>query len=141
MASLQSHASANASAEPDRAEPRPLDRYRPLFEIGKGGMGSVEVALERGEAGFERIVALKRMLPDAARDPRRTEMFMREAKLAALLTHRNVVHAFELGEGDEPFMAMEYVEGEPLSRVLVAAKAAGFAIPPRLAAHLMAEVC
>ena len=93
------------------------DRYHSLFVIGRGGMGSVEVALERGANGFERVVALKTLLPEGARDSRHKEMFLREARLAALLGHSNVVHAFSFGElYGELFLAMEYVEGEPLSR-------------------------
>src|ERR1019366_6263570 len=74
------------------------DRYRSLFVIGRGGMGTVEVALERGPGGVERVGALKRLLPAAERDPRHKEMFLREARLAALLKHPNVVHAFPFGE-------------------------------------------
>ena len=105
-------------------------------------MGTVEVALERGANGFERIVALKRLLPEGARDPRHKEMFLREARLAALLAHPNVVHAYAFGElyGD-PFMAMEYVEGEPLSHLLRAARAAGRELPAGLVAHVLGEAC
>jgi serine/threonine-protein kinase len=118
------------------------DRYHSLFVVGRGGMGRVEVALERGEGGFERIVALKRLLPEGAKDPRRKEMFLREARLAALLTHPNVVHAFAFGDlSGELFLAMEYVEGEPLSRVVSAAKEGGEALDPTLVAHVLAEVC
>jgi serine/threonine-protein kinase len=100
-------------------------------------MGTVEVALERGPQGFERIVALKRLLPESARNPRHKEMFLREARLAALLAHPNVVHAFAFGElCDELFLAMEYVEGEPLSGVLAATR-----LEPALVAHVLAEVC
>ena len=73
-------------------------RYRSLFEIGRGGMGTIEVALERAAGGFERIVALKRMHPVPVRDRRLGEMFLREARLAVWLTHTNVVHAFDFGE-------------------------------------------
>jgi hypothetical protein len=111
--------------------------YESLFAIGRGGMGSVEVALERGPDGFERVVALKRLLPESARNPRHKEMFLREARLAALLSHPNVVHAFAFGElCDELFLAMEYVEGEPLSGVLAAAP-----LDPALVAHVLAQVC
>jgi len=95
------------------------DRYCSLFLIGRGGMGTVEVALERGAGGFERVVALKRLLPEQARDPHHKQMFLREARLAALLRHPNVVHAFAFGElYGELFLAMEYVEGETLARAL-----------------------
>jgi len=119
------------------------DRYRSLFLLGRGGMGRIDVALERGRAGAtERIVALKRLLPESARDPRRKEMFLREARLGALLAHPNVVRAFAFGEiYDELFLAMEYVEGEPLSRVLAALREAGRKLDVGLTCHLVAEVC
>jgi serine/threonine-protein kinase len=117
------------------------DRYRSLFSIGRGGMGSVEVALERGAGSFTRVVALKRMHPEG-RDPRRVEMFLREARLAALLNHPNVVHAFDFGDIDgELFLAMEYVEGMTLSAVLKQAKAKEGGLVPALVAYTLAEVC
>ena len=117
-------------------------RYHSLFTIGKGGMGTVEVALERGSGGFERIVALKQLLPEGARDPRHKEMFLREARLAALLAHPNVVHAFAFGDlRGELFLAMEYVEGEPLSRILAVAREKEGGLAPAIVAHILAEVC
>lgn len=108
-------------------------------------MGSVEAALEVGDDGsetYQRVVALKRLLPDAARDKRRAEMFLREAKLAKLLDHPNVVRAFDYGEIDgELFLAMEYVEGQPLSRVLRALAEAGEELPVAAACYVLAEVC
>ena len=105
-------------------------------------MGTVEVAIERGGEGCERVVALKRLLPEGARDARHKEMFLREARLAALLAHPNVVHAFAFGElYGELFMAMEYVEGEPLSRVLRSGPQNDTGLPPTLVAHILAQVC
>jgi hypothetical protein len=118
-------------------------RYRSLFEIGRGGMGTIEVALERTGSGFERIVALKRMHPESARERRETEMFLREARLAAWLVHPNVVHAFAFGEIDgELFLAMEYVEGETLSAMVRAARErSSGALPPALVASVLADAC
>ena len=112
------------------------DKYRSLFVIGRGGMGAVEAAVESGR---DRVVALKRLLPEAARDARRAEMFLREAKVARLLEHPNVVRAFDYGEVDgELYLAMEYVEGQSLAVVLRALDAP---LPPAVTAHLLAEVC
>jgi hypothetical protein len=105
-------------------------------------MGSVEVALETKEGGGESVVALKRMLPNSVLDKRQTEMFLREAKLASLLVHPNIVHATSFGEiSGELFLVMEYIEGEPLSRVLAAARERdrGLALP--FVAHVLAEIC
>lgn len=124
---------------PERA---PLDRYRSLYAIGRGGMGVVEVALEQGENGFERVCALKRLLPEGARDKRHTDMFLREARLAALLSHPNVVHGFAFGEvNGEFFLAMEYVEGETLARLLTTLREKKEKLPAALAAFIVAEIC
>ena len=144
MAADSPAAAPRRGSEPPPASSRSSveDRYHSLFLIGRGGMGTVEVALERGRGGFERIVALKRMLPETSRDTRHKEMFLREAQLAALLAHPNVVHAFSFGElHGELFLAMEYVEGEPLSRVLTAARDKEGGLVPALAAHVLAEIC
>ncbi len=114
-----------------------LDRYRPLFVIGRGGMGKVEAAVERGVAGT-RVVALKRLLPHV-KDRRHTDMFLREARLAALLDHKNVVHALAYGQHDEELLfAMEYVEGETLSTLLGALRRP---LPPEVSAWILAELC
>ncbi len=115
-------------------------------------MGSVEAALEidpptsRPSSDkpheYERIVALKRLLPDAARDKRRVDMFLREARLAAMLNHPNVVTAYDYGEIDgELYLAMEYVEGQSLSRMLSALRESGETLPPEIAAYILSEVC
>ncbi len=139
---------AESGAVPTSLARRIDERYRSLYPIGRGGMGLVEVALELGPPGsdglpaFQRVVALKRLLPEGKRDKRHTEMFLREARLAALLKHPNVVHAFDFGEADEElFLAMEYIEGEPLSRVLAATRERGTGLDPALAAYVLAEIC
>ena len=118
-------------------------RYRSLFEIGRGGMGTIEVALEKNANGFERIVALKRLHPQSARERRQTEAFVREARLAVWLVHPSVVHAFDFGEIDgELFLAMEYVEGETLSAIVrVARERTNAPLPPELVASILADAC
>src|ERR1700733_5006992 len=97
---MEAMTSAQPASEQDQAAAviDVAEKFRSLFVIGRGGMGSVEVALERAGSEFQRVVALKRLLPEAARDKRHVDMFLREARLAALLSHPNVVHAFDFGE-------------------------------------------
>ena len=117
-----------------------LDRYRPLYVIGRGGMGTIEVAIDTGSRG---VVALKRMLP-GVRDRRHADMFMREARLATLLNHENVVHAFAFGEQDgELLIAMEYVAGETLARLQSDRNVGGApkGIPLDVAMFVLAELC
>ncbi len=131
-----------ATAQGERTRVDVAEKYRSLFIIGQGGMGSVEVALERAGTEFQRIVALKRMLPAAARDKRHVDMFLREARLAALLSHPNVVHAFDFGEAKgELYLAMEYVEGEPLSHVVTSAFEKEGRFAPALVAYIFSEIC
>jgi serine/threonine-protein kinase len=140
MVALSPAAAAEASIEPATRQVR--DRYHSLFVIGEGGMGRVEAALERGEAGFERVVALKRLLPKGPRDARHVEMFLREARIATQIRHPNVVHAFAFGEVEgELFLAMQYVAGEPLSRVLAVGRGRGSGLAPASAAWVLAEAC
>lgn len=114
-------------------------RYRTLFVLGRGGMGSVEAALQTDPA---RVVALKRLLPDAARDRRRVDMFLREARLATMLDHPNIVRAWDFGELDgELYLAMEFAEGPSLARLLRALRDAGEELPVAAAAWLVAEIC
>lgn len=121
-------------------------RYRLLFPLGHGGMGTVHLALDEAKGGVRRMVAVKRMLPGDAHEPHLVELFLREARLAVLLNHPNVVRAFEFGElEDEPYLAMEYVEGKTLEKVLVAARkgaAAGTGgLPAGIVASILADVC
>jgi eukaryotic-like serine/threonine-protein kinase len=126
----------------DGAEDRSASRFRSLFVVGRGGMGSIEVAIETPEDGAERVVALKRMLPSSVLDKRHTEMFLREAKLASMLAHPNVVHATSFGERDgELFLVMEYIEGEPLSRMVAVAQERGLTLALPVVAHVLADIC
>src|SRR5687768_13219144 len=72
-----------------------------IFErLGKGGMAMVHRAKKRGIAGFERVVALKRMLPHFADDANFVESFIREAKVASLLVHPNIAQIYDFGRID-----------------------------------------
>ena len=90
----------------------PFGQYVLLRRIARGGMAEVFLAQQRGLEGFDRRVAVKRILPQLADSPDFVKMFMGEARLAAQLSHPNVVHIYEFGKVDEDyFIAMEYVEG------------------------------
>ncbi len=97
-----------------------IAHYRVVSRLGEGGMGAVYLA---DDTRLGRRVALKVLPANVAADPDRMHRFVQEAKLASALTHPNVAYIYELGEssgetGEDPglrFLAMEYVEGEPLS--------------------------
>lgn len=94
------------------------DRFQLICEVGQGGMATVSLALMRGDAGFNKLVALKQPKPSLASDDEFLEMFLDEARLAARLNHPHVVQTYEVGRhGEKPFIAMEFLEGQPLHRI------------------------
>ena len=93
-------------------------KYRLLAQIGKGGMAEAFIANAAGPAGFNKLFVVKRMLATLSEDASYRAMFLQEARLAARLNHPNVVQTYEVGEEDGViYMAMEYLEGQPLHRV------------------------
>src|SRR5262245_12584934 len=93
-------------------------KYRLIAEIGRGGMADVVLAVAQGPAGFNKLVVIKKTLQDLAADPEILAMFLDEARLAARLNHPNVVQTYEVGqEDDRYFIAMEYLDGQPLHRI------------------------
>src|SRR5262245_53481619 len=96
-----------------------LGKYRLIAQIGHGGMAEVFLEVGRGPAGFNKLLVIKEIRPQLAQDPELLGMFLDEARLAARLSHANVVQTNEVGQdGDRYFIAMEYLEGQPLNRVL-----------------------
>jgi eukaryotic-like serine/threonine-protein kinase len=93
--------------------------YLVFDRLGVGGMATVHRAREHGIEGFERIVALKRLLPHLAEDASFVRSFVREAKLASLLRHANIVQLYELGRVNTTyFISMEYIDGRDIRRIL-----------------------
>ncbi len=102
-----------------------LGRYRLIAELARGGMGVVHVAVARGPAGFTKLLVVKELRGEFLDDPNFVRMFFEEARLAARLNHPNVVQTIEVGSaGRRPFIAMEYIEGQSLQRLVRRARAA-----------------
>ena len=113
-----------------------------LAPIAAGGMASVWAARLRGAAGFEKIVAVKTMLPELASEPEYRTMFLDEARVASKLRHPNVCETFDLGEQEGAlYMAMEWIDGTSLLRVLRGGSKAARPIAPALAARIVAGAC
>ncbi len=103
----------------EMAKPRRLGKYRFIAEIGHGGMAEVYLAVMEGPARFSKLIALKILREQFAEQTEGREMFLNEARLAARLSHPNVVSVQEVGEEDgRLFIAMEYLQGQPLSRLM-----------------------
>ncbi len=96
-----------------------LGRFRLLAELGRGGMSEVYLAVIAGPAGFNKLVVIKLIKAELAEDPDFIGMFLEEARLSARLNHPNIVQTNEVGNiGGRYYIAMEYLEGQPYSRVL-----------------------
>jgi serine/threonine-protein kinase len=99
--------------------PRAFGKYTLLRELASGGMAKVYLAIQRAVAGFEKLVVVKRILPELARDSNFVEMLLAEARTAATLNHPNVVQTFDVGEhGGTYFIAMEYINGEDVRSIV-----------------------
>jgi serine/threonine-protein kinase len=96
-----------------------IDRYELTRCVGRGGMGSVWLARQNGAHGFSKRVALKVILPELAKNKQARTMFLDEARVVRTLSHPNVVQVLDLGEWHGmPYIAMEWVEGTSLDRLL-----------------------
>ncbi|HEX3759998.1 MAG TPA: protein kinase [Kofleriaceae bacterium] len=107
-----------------------LGKHQLLHRLAVGGMAEIYLARATGIEQFEKLLVLKRMLPQHAADHRFIRMFLDEARLAATLSHPNIAHVYDIGGGDgHYYFTMEYVHGEDLAAVLRASRAAGRAVP------------
>ncbi len=94
-------------------------RYRLIAELGHGGMARAYLALAQGPQGFNKLVVIKQMREEMSNEPDHLAMFLDEARLAARLNHPNVVQTNEVFEERRRyFICMEYLEGQPLKRIL-----------------------
>jgi len=115
--------------------------FEVLERLGIGGMATVHRAIERGIEGFERVVALKRLLPHLAEDEGFVRAFVREAKLASLLQHGNIVQLYELGRvGASYFISMEYIPGRDLRVILRQARRVCGPPPVEIALAVLTEL-
>src|SRR5438046_5663151 len=118
------------------ALPARIGRYEVLGRIGRGGMAEVFLARAVGPGGIAKRLCIKRMLPDLLLTPRALERFREEARTVLALQHANIVPVFDFGrDGQDLFLAMEWIDGCDLGALLAAAR-----LPPAVAAHVTVEV-
>ncbi len=126
-------------------------RYRLLERLGQGGMAEVFKAKSFGVEGFEKVLVIKRILPELARSKEFVDMFIHEAKLAVRLSHANIVQVFDLGlapgrdvlgtkQPDAYYMAMEFVNGFDLATLLARCRRQQVALPLDMCVYVAAEV-
>ncbi len=119
---------------------RDFGKYQLIAKIATGGMA--EIFLARGDGGDKDLLVLKRILPHLAEDDHFVTMFRDEAELAAQLLHRNVCKVMEFGEfAGTWFIAMEYLHGVPLSRMMTRLSKAGKMLDHRVVAGIIVQAC
>jgi eukaryotic-like serine/threonine-protein kinase len=123
------------------AAPREIAQFEIVRKLGAGGMAEVFLAKKQGAEGTYKVLVLKRILPMHGGSRRFRAMFIEEARLATRLNHPNVVQVYELQDfGDEGLLlAMEYVEGFDLGRLIGASRSRGTRVPPWVGAWIVAE--
>jgi serine/threonine protein kinase len=120
---------------------RMTERYELLGRIASGGMAEVFRARASGAHGFEKLVALKRILPALAAEPDFERRFIVEARIAVGLQHSNIVQVFDFGRVDRSlFLVMELIDGLDLDRLLRACRARGRPLPVPAAMHVAVEL-
>jgi serine/threonine protein kinase len=123
-------------------KPIPFGKYYLLERINVGGMAEVFKAKTVGVEGFERIVALKRILPSIAEDEEFITMFIDEAKIAVQLQHANIAQIFDLGKVDDSyFIALEYVNGRDLRGIFDDLRKRGQVMPMQQVCYLIMQLC
>ncbi|MDF1564250.1 MAG: serine/threonine protein kinase [Deltaproteobacteria bacterium] len=122
--------------------PDTVGRYKLLTPLAQGGMAEIFLARQEGPAGFGKTVVVKRVLGHLAQDDEFIHMFLDEARLAAQLSHPNVVQVFDFGEEQGTyFLAMEYLGGEDLSSILRLLRKKRRVMPPQIAAVIASLSC
>lgn len=123
-------------------EPVKFGNYYLLERINIGGMAEVFKAVSYGVEGFERLFAVKRVLPNIAEDQEFIDMFIDEAKIAVQLNHANIGQIFDLGHAENAyFIAMEFVQGKDLRAIFDRARRRGMTLDIPMVCHVVKDVC
>ena len=121
---------------------RQFGPYRLVRQIATGGMAEIHLAATKGLGGFEKVVALKMIHPNFSSDDHFVQMLIDEAKISVQLQHVNIAHVFDLGKvGDTYYIAMEFVDGCDLFKVLRKASEKDRYMPVETACYIAKEVC
>ena len=130
------HPAASTSA------PARLGRYELLGQLATGGMAEIHLARLAGEAGFEKLVVVKRLLPELVGSRAFVAMFLDEGKLVARLDHPNICEVHELGkDGGDYFLVMPYLSGVPVTALIARPRDPDRTAQLRVAAGVIAQAC
>jgi serine/threonine protein kinase len=123
-------------------EPKQFGKFFLLDKLAVGGMAEIYKAKTFGAEGFEKLLAIKRILPHCAADKDFISMLIDEAKLSVLLSHANIVQVYDLGKvGDDFFISMEYISGVNLRDLVYRCRELGKTIPTDIAVYILSEIC
>ncbi len=126
---------------PERQLPQVFGRYLLLKRLSRGGMGEIFLAKLGEILGFEKLVIIKKILPNLAADQEFIKRFIDEAQVAIKLNHGNVAPVFEVGKVDgEYFLAIEYIEGRDLRRVMARQREERARLPTDLCLYVAREL-
>ncbi|MGV3624313.1 MAG: serine/threonine protein kinase [Archangium sp.] len=129
-------------AQPEAKKPIRFGKYTLIDRIAVGGMAEIFLARQAGLEGFEKTIVIKRIRPHLSKQPNFVKMFLNEAKLAAQLNHPNIVQIYDLGKiGESYFIAMEYIFGRDMRRIIPKADALGIPFPMVYALKIASSVC
>ena len=132
--------SKSSSADLDRG--RRVGKYEIITRLSVGGMAELFLAFLPGPGGFKKFVALKQILPDVKADDSFVKMFLDEARITAAFNNANIGQVFDLGEeGQELYLAMEFIAGQNLEQVTKRAAKRELAIPVGFAARVVRDSC
>ncbi|WP_163996854.1 serine/threonine protein kinase [Pyxidicoccus caerfyrddinensis] len=122
--------------------PQSFGKYQLLKKLATGGMAEVWLARQMGIEGFQKNLVVKRILPHLAEDREFVEMFRNEALIAARFNHPNIAQVYEFGEANGTYyIAMEFIHGEDLGRVMRKAAGSGQWVARPLAIRIVAAAC
>jgi serine/threonine protein kinase len=117
-------------------------KYQLVKKLATGGMAEVWLAVQTGIEGFNRHVVVKRILPHLAEEPEFVQMFLNEAKIASRFNHPNIAQIYDLGaERGAYYIAMEFIHGEDLGRVMRRAWQSGQWVARGVALRIVADTC
>lgn len=128
-------------SETDQILPTKFGSFYLYDQLGRGGMAEIFLAKIFTDLGAERSCAIKRILPHLSSDDDFGEMLINEAKLCSRLSHANIVQTYDLGnQGGLYYIAMEYVEGFDLNRLLSLLSKEGIALPLQFSLYIIVEI-
>ena len=123
-------------------EPKQFGKYQLLDKIASGGMAELFRAKLTGVQGFEKLIAVKKILPNLSREANLVKAFIDEAKLAALLHHENIIQIYDFGSMDDQyFIAMEYLFGKDLRTITRTAGSKELALGMENILYIVSRIC